>query len=167
MFTRPPQPHFLTEWAQIVTQTIFLESPDGSFFVFRNSRFKCVFFRKKRVFLAQEGILFFTHSPGDRTNWPKWTKFGQKLSFRNLQNGFFLFFEIRVLSAFFSKKTRFLVFFPTAPGNHSNRPKYTKSRQKQSLRNFPDELFFVFWNSRFKGVFLRIKKSKKTHFLCF
>merc|ERR1712082_160089 len=73
-------------------------------FLFFEIRVLSAFFRKKRVFSAQEGILFFTHSPGVRTNRPKWTKFGQKLSFRNLPMSFFLFFEIRVLSAFFSKK---------------------------------------------------------------
>merc|ERR1712082_187713 len=136
------------------------------FFVFRNSRFKCVFFEKKRVFLAQEGILFFTTSPGDRTNRPKWTKFGQKLSFRNLPNGFFLFFEICVLRAFFSKKTRFFgsgrhtVFYPFAWRPHQSTEMdqiWTKPVFYESKKT----LFFVFRNSRFKCVF-----SKKNAFFC-
>merc|ERR1712082_520527 len=114
-----------TKWTKFGQKLSFRNLPMGFFLFFEIRVLSAFFSKKKRVFSAQEGILFFTTSPEDRTNRPKWTKFGQKLSFRNLPMSFFLFFEIRPLSAFFFEKTRFFgsgrhtVFLPprleTAP----------------------------------------------------
>ena len=64
----------LFEWAQIVTQTIFLESPDGTFLFFE-IRVLSVFFPKKIVFWIRKAYCFFTTSIGNHTNRPKYTKF--------------------------------------------------------------------------------------------
>merc|ERR1712082_393296 len=102
-----PMPQFLTEWAQKILKNLFSNSPNTLFFVFRNSRFKCVFFEKNAFFRLRKAYCFLPPrletAPIDQ-NGPNLDK-NCLLGISRI--AFFLFFEIRVLSAFFSKKTRF------------------------------------------------------------